>query len=339
MRSFLSKHQFLVIWIAGLTIIGALTVLVIQLNNSFIGGPAGSQAGPIAPLAGTGAVPLPPAPSVSLTLQTASSGAQSLNLQWNNLPGTTDALLIYRGKGNDTSTWTLWKTIELTLGQLANGNAQFVLSKKDTGYEYYVQAVNSGGGGNGGGASTSTDVLWTSNPVAPSQGGGGNGNGSGQAPPPGSNGGGNGGTQGGGTGGQPTGTTQGGGGNGGTQGGGGTGNGPGPSGNPFYNPRIQITGYGTAPGSFWVQHVNQSIEIGWQDLPASTDGIVVSRAATSTGPWNQVLAQNNPGETGSFSITLVDGTLGDPYYYQLVAFHGTTTVATYGPIFLPATGQ
>ena len=104
-------------------------------------------------------------------------------------------------------------------------------------------------------------------------------------------------------------------------------------GDAYYNPEVQITGYGTAPGSFWVEHVNQSIEIGWQNIPANVNTILVARSASSTGPWGTI-TQQNPGENGSYSLQLVDNSLNEPYYYLMTAFNGSTTVATYGPVYL-----
>ena len=295
MRSFLSKHQYLVIWISGLVIIGALTVLVIQLNGSFLP-TISSLSQPIpAPPAG---MPAPiPAPSVTLTIQ--KIGKQnSLMIQWQNLPNGTTKLYIFRGKGTSTSTWALWKTLTLGQGQLTDGNTQFNLAPGDLGYEYYVQAVSGGGGGQN---STSSEVLWESGAGVPGPSDNGNGGGNGNS--------------------------------------GGGGNGSGTSGNPYYNPQIQVTGYGTANGDFWAQHVNQSIEIGWQNLPPDTDTIIVTRSQSENGPWNQILAQQNPSLSGSYSLQLVDGTLNEPYYYEMIAQDGTTILGTYGPVYLPPANQ
>lgn len=335
MRSFLAKHQYLVIWVSGLVIVGALTVLVIQLNGSFLATMSPSGEPTPLPLAPAPEPAATPTPSVTLTIQKAGTGS-TLLLKWLNLPNGTTELYIFRGKENVTSSWQLWKTLRLGQGQLGSGNAQFVLGAKDLGYEYFVQAV-SGGGGSGDGSSSST-VLWQSGTGDPGSGGSGSGGGTGNGGG-GSNGGGGGNgssTQGSGSGNSSSSN----GGNGGGSGnGGGGGNSSGTSGNPYYNPQIQITGYGTANGSFWVQHVNQSIEIGWQNLPPSIDTIVVSRTQDQNSPWNQILTQKNPSPSGSYSLQLVDGTLGDPYYYEMTALTGSTTIGTYGPIYLPPSGQ
>lgn len=74
--------------------------------------------------------------------------------------------------------------------------------------------------------------------------------------------------------------------------------------------------------------------MGWQNLPSSTTDVVISRSAAETGPWTQVFAQGNPDVGQSYSIQIVDDTLGAPYYYELVALEGSTTLATYGPVYL-----
>jgi hypothetical protein len=328
MRSFLAKHQFLVIWIAGLVIIGALTELVIQLNGSFL--PSLELINqPAAPVITT--PPPPPAPSVTLTIEK-NGTKSSLVVRWQNLPGNTAALNIFRGKNDATSTWVLWKTISIPAGQLGDGSAQFVLGKADQGYQYYLQAVSNGGGG--GGNSTSTEVLWTSNPGIPGTGGAptstnpgpGGGNNNGNTSSTNNQTGNNTSTQN--SNNNNSSTSQN---NNGTT--------TSSNGNPYYNPQIQITGYGTGNGDFWVQHVSQSIEIGWQNLPADTDDIILYRSQSQSGPWNQLLQQKNPGSTGSYSFQLVDGTLNVPYYYELTAFQGTSASATYGPVYLPPPGQ
>ncbi len=328
MRKFLATHQYLIIWLSGLVIIGALAVLVLQLNSSFL------------PTLTSLSQPLPtppPAPSVQLTIQT--NGSQkSLVVAWSNLPSGTTVLDIFRGKGADTSTWTLWKTILINFNDL-NGEANFNLNASDLGYEYYVQALGGGSGGNSGGP-----ILWSSGPGDPgtSSSTQGSGGGSGDGGNNGGNNGGNGGGQSGGgqngngssTGGQS--------GNGSSTNGSSTGSGggtggsnSGTSGNPYYDPQIQITGYGTGNGDFWAQHLDQSIELGWQNLPANTTDIVFYRSSNQDGPWSQFLEQENPGSTGSYSLQIVDGTLNDPYYYEMIASQGTTSSATYGPIYLP----
>ena len=347
MKAFLSKHQFIILWILGLIIVGAAAVLIIQLNGVYL--PVSS----VSPRSSAvSAAATPAAPHVSLTIQT-NGKAHTLVVQWNDLPGGTTALNIFRSRTAATSSWELWKTVSVPDGQTASGNAQFGLTQNDLGYRYYVQAVGNntsgsggGGGGNGNGLNgTGNNVLWTSSSTTPIEttsttSTSGNDTNSGQAGTP------------------PsetsssspaqnsttttstatttaiTGTT-----NSSTNTTTGSGGSPAPSGNPYYNPQVQVMGYGTAQGTFWVQHVNQSIEVGWQDLPSSTDDLIFSRAASSTGPWNKFLEQKNPGSTGSYSLQIVDGTLNEPYYYEMTAFQGAVSSATYGPIYLAPVGQ
>jgi hypothetical protein len=248
-------------------------------------------------------------------------------VEWTNLPGGATALEVFRSlKGKDQ--WTLWKTIPLTGENLTSGSYSFDIGKADySNYDFYSEAV--GIGGNGGTVNT-TSTLWTSNPTEPvvttptsttpvS----------GNNPPPNNN---------------PTSTptstnnqpptspgntttTP-------------TSTPPAPSGTPYYNPQVQITNYGQSPtANFWVQHLDQTIQIGWQNLPSITTSIVISRSATSTGPWAPLLTQTNPGENGSYSLQVVDQTVDEPYYYLMEADAGSTTVATYGPVYLPPVGS
>jgi hypothetical protein len=268
--------------------------------------------------------PRPPVPSVGLSLERSGKG-NILHVTWANLPANTKALRIYRSlKGK--SDWVLWKTIGVAPDNLANGDIGIDIGNADyTKYDFYVEAV-----GGGGGASTSTEdqvVLWTSsstdtgtptstqddqgNGNPPPGGGQQNSSGTGgndqQQPPPAPN------------------STSSGGGNGGI---------------PYYSPKVQISGYGSEQsGNFWVQHIDQKIQIGWQNLPPETTNLAIFRSPNQDGPWNAVLTQGNPGVNGSYSIQIVDDTLGQPYYYKMDALAGSTTIATYGPVYLPPVGQ
>lgn len=330
MGAFFSKHQYLIIWISALIIIGAIAILIIQLNGYFL--PTATSLHQPTPAPSVSAPSLPPAPSVTLTIQ-----GKNLLVQWQNLPGGTTALNIFRSKKN-TNDWELWKTIQLNVDQLLDGSQLLNLGLNGSDYSYYFQAV----GGNSDDNSTSTEnILWTSSSTDPGNGTSTNQNGGG-----GGNGGaGNGNNGGGGSNGNSSSSGQGQGGNNGNGGGGsngnssGTGGGSGPGGNAYYNPQIQVTGYGADNGNFWVQHASQSIEIGWQDLPSSTDSITVTRSQNQNGPWDQILQEQNPGTTGSYSLELVDGTVDEPYYYEMNVYQGTTLLATYGPDYLAPAGQ
>ncbi len=51
-----------------------------------------------------------------------------------------------------------------------------------------------------------------------------------------------------------------------------------------------------------------------------------------------VFTQANPG-VAAYSIQIADDTLGQPYYYEMQAFAESSTIATYGPVYLPPVGQ
>ncbi len=279
------------------------------------------------------AAPVAPAPpSVTLTIVKSPKG-NTLVVQWANLPEDTVALDIFRstkGKNN----WSLWKSITLSGNQFSGGNAQFDIGNATfSNYSFYVEATGNGGNGGNGGQNAinplGQNILWISSsteptvttstlPSEPEN--------NGPQPsstipsentptssppsqtPPSDN-----------TSSTPP---------------------PPPSGTPYYNPQIQISGYGAGQaGSFWVQHIDQKIEIGWQNLPPQTTSIVVLRGANDDGPWLEVLNQENPGPSGSYSIQIVDNTLNHPYYYEMQALAGSSVIATYGPAYLPPVGQ
>lgn len=328
MKDFLARHSYIIVWVLSLFVVGLLAYVIFQLN-SYVPPPSAAPGNPYTPSIHPDYVP-PPAPSVTFFIEKAAKNATSGNqfvVQWQNLPNGTVALNILRsttGKNN----WSLWKTITLTPDELGSGTANLDIGNaNEAGYSFEVEAVNDTGSGGDDGNSSST-ILWTSSstipvvttstPPAPPE------NPPPQTPPPEND-----------TSSTSSGTDQ----NNGNQ------NQPSStpqesstsettSGIPYYNPQVQITAYGNAPGSFWVSHVNQNIEIGWQNIPAGIDTITVARAASSTGPWNTIIIQHNPGTNGSYSLQLVDGTFNDPYYYEMTALEGTTTVATYGPAYL-----
>lgn len=92
--------------------------------------------------------------------------------------------------------------------------------------------------------------------------------------------------------------------------------------------------------SFWVGHVNQKIEIGWQNMPSGTDKIIVSRSTASEGPWTKLFEQQGPFENKPYVIRLVDETINSPQYYRLEAFSSSGAILqTFGPLLLPALGS
>jgi hypothetical protein len=329
MKEFLLHHSYIVIWICALVIVGSGAELTIQLSQVFLNPPTPSR---VATIPSIPEVPVPQGPpSVTFTIQKTSNG-NSFLLQWQNLPNGTVALKIYRGKtGTDSSKWLLWKTIALSPSDLAKGMAEIALGKDaEIGFSFRLEAIGNNGDG-GKDATSSAPILWESSstvpfvttstvPVIPPSDNGGGGN-----PPPPAN---------------PTGTnpntpqnppvTPSSSSDGPT-----SNNTPTPSGTPYYSPQVQITGYSSGPtGNFWVQSASHRIQIGWQDLPAETTNLVVLRSDSQSGPWTSVLSQENPSTSGSYSLQIIDSTVGKPFYYEMRAYQSSNTNITYGPVYV-----
>jgi hypothetical protein len=329
MESFFSKYSFLIIWIVVIAVVGVLFIWIVQ--PSLHPAPPATLQHPSTGANGS-SVGQPPSPTISIVIQSSTTG-RSLFINWQNLPAGTTELNIFRGFQNSTSGWSLWKTLSLDPGQLGNGSSLINLGPGDNGYSYYIEAVNNSGNnsstiGNG----NSPMVLWTSGvtdpvvvtstiPVAP------------YTPPPSNSP-------------QPSSTNQ-------SPSNSTTSNSqngsssnptptppPTPNGTPYYSPNQQNTEYGSAQTqNFWVQHVDNKIQIGWQNLPPTTTDLVILRSENQGGPWSVVLTQENPGVNGSYSIQVVDDTLGVPYFYEMNAAEGSTTIATYGPVYLNASAS
>jgi len=294
----------------------------------------------------------PPPPEISLTIRKLKTG-NSLIVQWTNLPEDTAALDLFCSallKPTTSSTWTLWKEILLSSGELAAGNREVALGVWYQRCSFYVvQAIGKDRVGKLGIGATTTlefsgnlnglnqngeSALWTSGITQPSVTTSTAGLPPGPPPPPppsrpatstnpsnpststpspnppASS--------------TPTGTPV-------------YNPPPTPSGTPYYNPQVQVIAY-AASGSpiFWVQHANQGIEIGWQNLPPKTDTIVILRSQTDDGPWEPFMTQKNL-PTNNYSLQIIDGNANVPYYYEMQASAGTSTIAIFGPDFLAPT--
>jgi hypothetical protein len=113
-----------------------------------------------------------------------------------------------------------------------------------------------------------------------------------------------------------------------------------PEQNTYYTPQSTVSGYeNPQSGQFWVQHVNQNIECGWQNLPSGTTAIVILRSAQPSGPWGSLIEQGNPDVVGPSVIRLVDDTLNTSQYYLLEAKSGGTVLQTFGPVLLAPIGS
>lgn len=91
---------------------------------------------------------------------------------------------------------------------------------------------------------------------------------------------------------------------------------------------------------FWVEHVNQRIEIGWQNLASSTAKASVSRSANSTGPWTKILEQQGPPITNPYVIQILDEAIDQSFYYRLETRNSSNAVIeTFGPVLLGPLGS
>ncbi len=256
-------------------------------------------------------------PSISLTIQKSKQSNQ-ITIRWANLPNGATRLDIFISK-KDQNKWSLWKSVTLTRNELVGGSASFSVNSTiaSGGYDFYAEAHSSGGGNDSSPlwTSSSTEPVHTTStpptggsppppapppPVAP-------------PPPP--------------AGGPPL--------------------VPPPTPSPssssptdqngvtyYYTPQQTISGSSTAQtATFWAQHVNNTVEVGWQNLPPNSTEVVISRAPTSTGPWTAILDQKNP-EIQSYSIGLIDNSLNETFYYKMDALNGSVNIGTYGPIEL-----
>ena len=84
---------------------------------------------------------------------------------------------------------------------------------------------------------------------------------------------------------------------------------------------------------FEVKYVNKKIEIKWWNLPSNVNKAIVYRSKDLKN-WLVLLEQQNPELIGPYSISLVDHTFQDSYYYKLSVEVGSEVVAVYGPAFL-----
>ncbi|MDE2018940.1 MAG: hypothetical protein KGJ13_01185 [Patescibacteria group bacterium] len=297
----------------------------------------------------------PPPPSISLTIRHLKTG-NSLIVQWANLPAETAALDLFCSAlmhPTTSSTWTLWREILLSSGELSAGNREIALGKW---YErcsvYAVTAISAQQvgklpigatttlefAGNQLSATGDQQTLWTSGFITPAvttsttgmppgpatsnqqpatsnqQTTSSNQNNNNFSPNP-----------------TPPSDDQ------------NPSSSPtnsqypitsSPSGTPYYNPQVQIVAY-AASGSpiFWVQHAYQGIEIGWQNLPPQIDTLIIMRSPNPGGPWQPFLTEKNL-PTTRYSLQVVDSAVNMPYYYEMEARAGSSSVATYGPDYL-----
>lgn len=327
------SKKFMVFLVGSFVIVGGLFFWTLY-KGSEIGVPRETpilNQSPPAP-----AVPLPP--SVTLSIRLARSG-NTLIVDWQNLPGNTIFLNILRRlKNNSTSPWVLWKQIAISKDELSSGSANFDIgSQTFSNYSFSVQTV--GNISNQAGYTTGETITWTSPPTTPTVAPtstpsttGGQTNSTSTTSNPSTTSTATSTTNSTSTTSSSTAST--------TTNNGGTATNTtpyaAPSGTPYYNPQIQLSGYGASQvGNFWVQHVDQKIQVGWQNLPAETTAITVLRSSNQGGAWGTILAQSGIDPVGPSTIQLVDDSLSGTFYYELNAKNGSSIIATYGPISLP----
>jgi hypothetical protein len=104
----------------------------------------------------------------------------------------------------------------------------------------------------------------------------------------------------------------------------------------YYRPDGTISyTYSPQLENFWVTHIDQAIEIGWQNLDESVTNVIIYRAASETGPWSQLLKHQYSSSMGPTAIRITDDSLNKPYYYKMEARSaGNAVVAAYGPKLL-----
>lgn len=236
-----------------------------------------------------------------------------LFIYWENLPNDTVGLNIFISKSN-TNNWSLWQKISIPQDKIDEGNTELNINSDigTGGYSFYTEAL-----------SNQSETLWTSSstpavyatstPPQESQ------TQTSSSPP-----------------GSPP-TSQ---------------NPENPPINPttqdqsattsssdgttyYYSPQGSISGSSVEQAaSFWVQHLNKTIEIGWQNIPPNATKVIIYRSSNSSGPWSIILEQQNPVTDRPYTIGLVDNTLNNPYYYKMNVLSGSSIVGEYGPLLL-----
>jgi len=91
---------------------------------------------------------------------------------------------------------------------------------------------------------------------------------------------------------------------------------------------------------FWVEHVNQQIEIGWQNLSANSVQAIVYRSNSQSGPWSILLKQNLINPSDVYVIRLVDNALNSSFYYKLITYDANGAITqTYDSVLLGPLNQ
>ncbi|MEY4731335.1 MAG: hypothetical protein RL681_281 [Candidatus Parcubacteria bacterium] len=327
------RHFYLII---GFVVLLAATIGLMVAAIFFINEDTGMWSVPDNSPAAPSASTLVPQPAPEVTIyRTGTAKRPTLTITWKNLAKDTVRINVFRSGACAIDEWTLWKIINVY--GMSDGIVEIALklSEANCTFSYYTETTNGSGNVNwrsaAGPASTNippdltvpTSTVATVSdpppqtppPAAPPP----------SAPPP--------------TAtstptstpsASPTSTAT-------STSGSSTSTAPGPDQHTYYTPQSTVSGYENPPaGEFWVQHTHQYIEIGWQNLPATTGRIIVYRGDTTTGPWEVLLDQTSPDPTGPYIIRLSDDSITDPHYYRLEAQHDGIVTGSYGPYLLQA---
>lgn len=107
----------------------------------------------------------------------------------------------------------------------------------------------------------------------------------------------------------------------------------------YYSPNGQLSGTSSIPlitDPFWARHFGNTIEIGWQNLPADTASVWILRSASVGGPWEQLLHHDNVAGIPSGSLRFIDSSIHEDHYYLLEGVTLGNATTTLGPILLRA---
>lgn len=98
------------------------------------------------------------------------------------------------------------------------------------------------------------------------------------------------------------------------------------------------TATSTLPGrteSFWAERTGGQIEIGWQNLPAGSVRLAVSRSPSTVAPWTTIITARGPFASGPQTRFIADDHPATAMYYKLEAFSSFDgLLGTFGPVLL-----
>ena len=297
--------KYIILVVVIIVIAAAATAFIVYLPSKHPAAPTAQETPTAAPTP-----TLSPQPSISVSIEK-SGMKRSVIIRWTNLPDGTTVLDVFISK-TGANKWSLWKTIAITSAELGGGLANFNASTAIAGggYSFYAEATDG----------TGSTPIWTSSSTVPVQTSSTTQTSGSPTPSP-----------------TPT---------------------PAPTSSPtptptpsptpsgstststqnssgtvYYSPSGSVSGVSQPQtANFWVEHVNNDLQINWQNIPSDATEAIVYRSASGSGPWTKILDQSNPAV--SYSIGIVDNSLNGTYYYKLDVLKGGSIEAEYGPVEL-----